>query len=315
MKANHSRGFTLIELLVVIAVIAILVALLLPAVQRAREAARRTQCLNNLKQLALATHNYFDTHQLLPAGALNGQGGSGADANWGWAPYLLPFLDQGPLYELLEVGNAHLEEAIRDHQDELQTPISAFRCPSDDGPDTNGVLTLPRRGGGSRETAISNYVGTNDHYDLQRERFTGSGNLNSSGIFTMKSTPWITFDEVLDGTSHTFLFGERAYQLSGVTFGAANLYGIKDDGDGFPNGVGAVLAAGRYGINCSTNSSVVNVCRESFHSKHGGGAQFAFCDGSATFISENIDHVSNGAVNSTFEYLIHHRDGQAIGEY
>src|SRR5579872_5730558 len=97
-QPDDRRGFTLIELLVVIAIIAVLVALLLPAVQQAREAARRVQCKNNLKQLGLALHNYHDvTSNTFPPGYVN----TNSDGGWGWMSMLLPHLDQGPLYNML----------------------------------------------------------------------------------------------------------------------------------------------------------------------------------------------------------------------
>ncbi len=142
-------GFTLIELLVVIAIIAILIALLLPAVQQAREAARRTQCKNNLKQLGLALHNYHDVMKQFPPGfvdqlssAATASGAAVAattqDGNWGWGSYTLPYIDQAPLYNLLNVGNRTLLQAANDTTNGgrrgLQTPLEAFRCPSDTAP-------------------------------------------------------------------------------------------------------------------------------------------------------------------------------------
>ena len=141
------RGFTLIELLVVIAIIAVLVALLLPAVQQAREAARRTQCKNNLKQIGLAMHNYHDQMNCFPPGwisvdpatgqpsALNG--GSGA----GWGMLLLPQMDQAPLYNQL-----NLNRRIADPVNALliKTSISAFMCPSDPAP--TKVWSLKKKG-------------------------------------------------------------------------------------------------------------------------------------------------------------------------
>src|SRR5271156_6169116 len=109
------KGFTLIELLVVIAIIAVLIALLLPAVQQAREAARRTQCKNNLKQMGLAMYNYLDVYQSFPPGYLGYSAGNGGSCStldnyaqrgqgWGWGCYLLPYLDQGNLYNLIQPG-------------------------------------------------------------------------------------------------------------------------------------------------------------------------------------------------------------------
>ncbi|HTI49623.1 MAG TPA: DUF1559 domain-containing protein, partial [Planctomycetaceae bacterium] len=103
ISKSRFRGFTLIELLVVIAIIGVLVALLLPAVQQAREAARRAQCKNNLKQLGLALHNYHDTANTLPPGWISGNAGVTATgcSGWGWGTMILPNLDQGPLYQTL----------------------------------------------------------------------------------------------------------------------------------------------------------------------------------------------------------------------
>ena len=121
MKTHpRKRGFTLIELLVVIAIIAVLIALLLPAVQQAREAARRSTCKNNLKQIGLALHNYHDIYKMFPIGAQERPAAYGADANgntgpgnyesWGWAASMLPQIDQAPLFDSMDVSNRTLSE-------------------------------------------------------------------------------------------------------------------------------------------------------------------------------------------------------------
>ena len=138
-KRHLSRGFTLIELLVVIAIIAILIALLLPAVQQAREAARRTQCRNNLKQIGLALHNYHDTFRLFPPGVIrDGQNNSEA---WGWTVFILPFLEQANLYNQLDPDTYRLRDLLAGLNPTypaptanaaiLQNPLSVFICPSD----------------------------------------------------------------------------------------------------------------------------------------------------------------------------------------
>ena len=150
MRRSGIRGFTLIELLVVIAIIAILIALLLPAVQQAREAARRTQCKNNLKQIGLAMHNYHDVYLGFPPGYMNtapyhanGNGPiSGNYSQWVWGAMILPYIDQAPLYSRLQVGDIRLADALTaggpyDSTDLLATPLTAFMCPSDVGPATN----------------------------------------------------------------------------------------------------------------------------------------------------------------------------------
>jgi len=131
-KHRLRRGFTLIELLVVIAIIAILIALLLPAVQQAREAARRTQCKNHLKQIGLAIHNYHDTHNTFPPGyiARIPQNITSSERGlYGWGAFVLPYMDQAPLYNLLQVGNVPLETNAVTNLAALQTPLPAFSLP------------------------------------------------------------------------------------------------------------------------------------------------------------------------------------------
>ncbi len=151
------RGFTLIELLVVIAIIATLVAILLPAVQQAREAARRSTCKNNLKQIGIAIHNYHDTYNQLPpggvyvravatgySGASNDENGT-ADGSWSWTAFILPFIEQAPLYDLLQPGPIKYSDAMthgsmanggsgqRRLLEAMRKPVSVLVCPSDPG--------------------------------------------------------------------------------------------------------------------------------------------------------------------------------------
>ncbi|MCB1129315.1 MAG: DUF1559 domain-containing protein, partial [Verrucomicrobiae bacterium] len=125
MHHANRRGFTLIELLVVIAIIAILIALLLPAVQQAREAARRTECKNKLKQLGLALHNYHDTFRAFPAAFYRG---TTTSPGWGWGTMILPYIDQAPLYNqwvmTVSYDNGQNQTARR-------TKLAAYKCPSD----------------------------------------------------------------------------------------------------------------------------------------------------------------------------------------
>ncbi|MEM1062518.1 MAG: DUF1559 domain-containing protein, partial [Planctomycetota bacterium] len=171
-KYRGRAGFTLIELLVVIAIIAIIVALLLPAVQQAREAARRTACKNNLKQLGLACHNYHDVYNTLPPGWIaqgetngvsfdfpNGKSlrdicsqnyVNDATACWSWTAYILPYIEETQAYEALAPGDNRAQNATADigtpptpnYVETLQRPIDSFRCPSDAGPVTSRVFEL-----------------------------------------------------------------------------------------------------------------------------------------------------------------------------
>jgi prepilin-type N-terminal cleavage/methylation domain-containing protein len=176
MKHQHSRGFTLVELLVVIAIIGILVALLLPAVQAAREAARRMQCSNHLKQLTLACHNYHDTFKTFPPAFLWKHNATPnrpnnallVGAKWSWGALVQRFVEGGNAADAMSVGNKWLDnggnDAITLHANILQTKASIFRCPSDVAPDMN----TNRQFGGTFATATSNYVASNSALETGR---------------------------------------------------------------------------------------------------------------------------------------------------
>jgi prepilin-type N-terminal cleavage/methylation domain-containing protein len=160
---RKSRGFTLIELLVVIAIIAILIALLLPAVQQAREAARRTQCKNNLKQLGLALHNYHDVYNLFPPGWLDdpalGLPAAPHPSRYAWPVSLLPMIEQTALHNTLDPRNDLIDALkIPAKLTLMQQPVSVFRCPSDTGPTLNDVRPM-HDNVMLHEVALSNYVG------------------------------------------------------------------------------------------------------------------------------------------------------------
>lgn len=311
------QGFTLIELLVVIAIIAILIALLLPAVQQAREAARRSQCKNNIKQLGLAFHSYHETHRVFPF--MHGRTGDmpvlGSCPNdcgmWGWGSLLLPYLDQAPLYNLLDVGTIRLQDAVATPAmlDGMQKPLSVFRCPSDTAPELNTSREVPDESGASggfQPVATSNYVATNHSYDLERD---GVENGLLGVHFSRRKT---AVRDVTDGTSNTVMVGERAWRLSNVDLKAAVVFGTMDDSEANnDNGIVYVGGGGRYGINDTCTN-----CVRGFSSLHTGGAHFLFADGRVQFLSENIDlNNSTSAVDSTFERLISINDGGIVGEF
>lgn len=147
MSAHLRRvGFTLVELLVVIAIIGILVALLLPAIQAARESARRSECGSKLRQLGMAVHNYHDVHTRLPAGYI--YNGTAGDPEWGWPVAIFPFLELASLYDQFDPGRSRLKQyyysgAPATTQTLCQTPLPAFRCPSDIAKETNGLANAP----------------------------------------------------------------------------------------------------------------------------------------------------------------------------
>ncbi len=356
MKIQNRRGFTLIELLVVIAIIATLVAILLPAVQQAREAARRSSCKNNLKQLGLGLHNYHDTYNTLPPGLINARSnddGNGAgSSSYGWAALSFAMIEQGALYDALQVGTVSLAQRATAGDplarlDLLQTPLSVFRCPSDTGPllnnkqwatimnnaNTNEQTGDAGTAGSSYvEVALSNYVGNNGPIGGRRPNATTdgshhvmmwySGNPNSSpfGVFWLNSA--VNFRDITDGLSNTILLGERAYELPnpvGTTWEcrAANPFGAGSNA-GTTSGWDWYRRTGVAQLGTGQvglNSSVAN-CYRGFNSLHRGGAQFVLCDGSVRFISENIDQRPDATYQSTvYENLLHREDGSVVGEF
>ena len=327
------KGFTLIELLVVIAIIAILVALLLPAVQQAREAARRTQCKNNLKQLGLALHNYHDVHRIFPAVSygMEFRGLVTTEASWGWGVYLFPFIDQAPLFSQLDPGDTILHEALVDATlvQLMQQPLGAFRCPSDPGPDLNDEQDIPNNS--SVATATSNYVGSYDHNNTYRR--DPSGFMVPGSAADSNTRGKVRVRDITDGTSNTLAIGERAFLLNGRVMKAASLYGHEGNIDGREAGA-CTAGAGNNGISKLIGTGIAAINEDSncsdrgFSSLHTGGAQFVLADGSVRFISENIDHTPatlqsatpasigfNGAPDSLFGFLIAIDDGQVVGEY
>ncbi|MFN3159181.1 MAG: DUF1559 domain-containing protein [Rubinisphaera brasiliensis] len=313
---KRQRGFTLIELLVVIAIIAILVALLLPAVQQAREAARRSSCKNNLKQLGLALHNYHDTHKVFPPGVVDTGLGSQRGI-WSWSTFLLPFVEQAPLYDLLDPGPNQLSDLVALPNTDprymaLQQPYAAFRCPSDTGPNLNTHSHRDVRdssNGGDTDLALSNYPGVNAYRFLRRTLSDGA-----TGPFYVNSR--VKLRDFTDGTSNSIIVGERSWELvrsTGVVQAkAANVFGTP--GTGTVNfGLASALAAPREKINCPPGST--NHCGMTLSSRHAGGVQVVMGDGSVRFISENIQHNTNPPVNSTLEYLLDIADGGVVSEF
>ncbi|MFI4874665.1 MAG: DUF1559 domain-containing protein [Blastopirellula sp. JB062] len=318
----QKRGFTLVELLVVIAIIGVLIALLLPAVQQAREAARRMTCSNHLKQFGLALHNYHDTflafpgvsHRCGPAAV----GVEGTHAHWTWGTQILPFIEQTASFNLLDSSGDFMHDAIADADKLLilKTPISGFRCPSDTGPDLNPKYLCV-----GEELALSNYVGNNDAQEITRGKNTGlfvPGDYVTAGFIPKRA-----MRDIIDGTSNTIAIGERAWKLHGVELGAGLIYGMSGNADlrntaDYDHGFISVVAAGKPPINwtltCGGTCNDVDG-RQGFSSLHPGGAQFVFVDGSVRFIAETIHHTPAGANESTYELLLAVNDGLVIDDY
>ncbi len=211
------KGFTLIELLVVIAIIAVLIALLLPAVQQAREAARRSDCKNKLKQIGLALHNYEETHKTFPPGVMRHTTASAnAQSGYGWGTYILPFLDNAPLFKKFNTNDSIGSAA---NIPLVATVLPAYRCPSDVG-ESQAAVT----GTGAGNWATTNYVG---NYGvglpvLQEASGVYQGPETAKqvqGIFGQNSRTRIR--DIRDGVTNTVLVLERRMPRSGTAWSNA----------------------------------------------------------------------------------------------
>jgi prepilin-type N-terminal cleavage/methylation domain-containing protein/prepilin-type processing-associated H-X9-DG protein len=307
-RQRGNRGFTLVELLVVIAIIGILVGLLLPAVQAAREAARRMQCSNNLKQLGLSLHNYESANKKFPIGMVDNfdvePNPRYADGGWSWASAILPYIEQGSLYASLNFNyapygtvNTVSDPAGRNNVASAAL-IASFRCPSDTAPPTRAInATSP---GGSNTVAITSYVGCIGPFDGARCAVANGRMVpdrRNIGLLVVNQSR--NFGSISDGTSNVVALGEVAYWPlvngdgsdrqfilgSVITSGAVNCR----NGGANANGAWLHLRATRKKL----NGPVIGGDKHAaFHSRHTGGSQFTFGDGSVHFISENIEHTN-----------------------
>lgn len=319
-KPAKRRGFTLIELLVVIAIIAILIALLLPAVQQAREAARRSTCKNNLKQIGLALHNYHDVHRTFPP-AVSAQNddanGYTEQGNWGWPAYCFPFLDQAALYNQMDVSGQSLAQALADPvlSSVAETPLPVFACPSDPKPGINDSRRIRDSANQPHFLAGSNYVGSTGHNFSRMVEPIGKEFWNRpTGIFYKNSK--VRIRDIIDGTSNTIMVGERIYAKlpvagsnngrSGSAFGTS---GSTGDWRGIPD-VG--FAAG-----IPMNDSLHWAFDRATSSQHVGGLHFLLCDGAVRFVSENVNQGGGGwgHDNAVYELLCAINDSEVIGEF
>jgi prepilin-type N-terminal cleavage/methylation domain-containing protein len=304
---SRRRGFTLIELLVVIAIIAILVAMLLPAVQQVREAARKSQCQDHLHNLVIALHDYEGSFKLYPPGAF-AQGTftrAGATHQKGtgmsFHAMILPFMEQQPLYDQFDFNvTSHLGPG-RKNAEFCQQEIELFLCPSGTHVFSNRVQEYWPNNSGNK-TTTTHYYGVcgpkgaklgGGNYVIDTGISSGHGRCSAEGILRRLVATKVR--DIVDGTSNTFMLGELSYSKSSTGADAKNNYRI------WIRGCDGSACGGIKNINFPINVqqySSGNFNDISFGSNHPGGAQFGLGDGKVAFISENIDFLSYKALGS-----------------
>jgi len=288
--SRRSHGFTLIELLVVIAIIAVLIALLLPAVQQAREAARSSQCKNNLKQIGLALQNYHDNCKAYPISLYGGYGDTArvggwtqTSRSWGWPVRVLPYIDQDPLYKRASPGNTTIAAS-----GVMAIVIPAFLCPSD--PQGGVELQSNSYITGNVACGVSNYkgvMGSDWNWGAFLNNVVAPGDSftdNNGLLYTLDYRWYRKISSIKDGTAHTLAVGET---ICNKNFAA--------DGTGPGNNwVNAASTCATTAVplnrfhSASTSASTPWDQRWSFGSTHTGGAHFVMCDGAVRFVSNNI---------------------------
>lgn len=291
------RGFTIVELAAVATVGTVLMSLFAPAFQEAREAARRSVCKNNLKQLGLGFHNYHDTYGTFPPGWTNHTPNAGEQWRFGWGASLLPFLDQVRLYREL-----NFEQPTMTERKVLETALPVYRCPSDLTPVLN-----PLRGG----YAASNYSGSFGMAAIPR-LLPGGMNPGWPGeVSTPTSEDWefiatsgilwcnshVRVRDCPDGLTYTLMAGERC-----LTSGSGIWAGVR--GNEYENDVVS---------DCSPGNEI-NSGLGSFSSRHRGGAQFLMGDGHVRFIVETIDS-GTAEKPGLWQTLAGRSDGRAVGSF
>jgi len=313
-RRPNQRAFTLIELLVVIAIIAVLIALLLPAVQQAREAARRSQCKNNMKQLALAIYTYEETHRTFPLGSF-----SPLFTVANWRAQILPYIDQGPLYSKLNfVGESFSGASLGPNNIILSgLSIPVYVCPSSTLNPTVGGS------GNSQNTLMHMYIGISGSYPDPSGAVVGSTS-NYGGFYTNNGAfahNQITRQaDLVDGGSNTLLLGEQSGRVgtadirsayyggwSGTSFAGAVSGSVPNGSDSWSTGLTSI----QYPINSKTTAGGsdspydANTVLNSFHV---GGIHVALGDGSIRFISDSTDMLTVRKLGSK-------NDGQVVGEF
>lgn len=308
----NRRGFTLVELLVVISIIGVLVGILLPAVQAARESARRTQCSNNLKQLGLAALAHLNARGHYPQGTThsNDDGDASGVAGFGWGAQILPYMEEKDLANRLGVPGGELHDVLTNvsRRNLAQVPVPMFRCPSDSSAPLNEQRPFSGAKYGDTVAARANYLANHGTHFVTFDELTNL-RLDPFGMFWHQSR--LSSAHVSDGTSKTLMIGERTTRhAAGVWIGVRSYF---SDGD---SGLPQVLGISDAKLNARDDSG-----KRGFSSEHSGGAFFVFADGHVDFVDEEIDFNQTGATSTNaadlesmglYQRLLRRNDGQLM---